>query len=173
MGVMYQGSINSGQGLPSLANWANRQKASWEKKTFEGKNKFDTMKASADMLQTQATLMDKMQHAKTDEEKKAIVDELEGHGAGILLRVLWCTTTVDITSTIYEVTHMVMYDMSVDKETRLRRAKAVEALGEVWMNVPEPENLKTQNVDAKKIYEEAAFAAMLETVKRRDPSQSS
>lgn len=172
MGTMYQGSINSGQGLPSVSKWAERQKAALNKKGEANQNKVETLRAGIEMLKLQNDLAMKLQTAKTEEQKQAVAKELEDASVGIMLRVMWTTTVVDITSTLYEVGHMIFFDQSVDKETRLRRSEAVKALGAIWMEVPEPKEDDKQDKDAKKIYEEAAFAAMLETVKRNDASQS-
>jgi curved DNA-binding protein CbpA len=172
MGTMYQGSINSGQGLPSVSKWAERQKAALNKKGEANQNKVETLRAGIEMLKLQNDLAMKLQTAKTEEEKQAVAKELEDASVGIMLRVMWTTTVVDITSTLYEVGHMIFFDQSVDKETRLRRSEAVKTLGAIWMEVPEPKEDEKQDKDAKKIYEEAAFAAMLETVKRNDASQS-
>ena len=83
-----------------------------------------------------------------------------------MLRILWTTTVVDITATLHETCKMVFFDQSVDSDTRKQRAAAVKQLGQVWMSIPEPED--QQKKDATKLYEEAAFAAMLETMSRKD-----
>jgi hypothetical protein len=172
LAIQYQGSVNSGQGMPSVSKWAERQKASMDKKAYSNQNKMETLKAGIDMLKLQQEAQAKMKAATTDEEKQRVAQELEEHSAGILLRVLWTTTVVDITSTIYEVTHMVLFDQSVDKDARMARSEAVKALGEIWMNRPAPAGDNDEEKDAKKLYEEAAFAAMLETVKRKDASNA-
>lgn len=155
-----------------MSKWAERQKATMDKKAYSNKNKMETLKAGIDMLKLQQEAQMKLQSAATDEDKQRITQELEEHSAGILLRVLWTTTVVDITSTVYEVTHMVFFDQSVGKDTRLARSEAVKALGEIWMNRPAPAGDNEEEKDAKKLYEEAAFAAMLETVKRKDASHA-
>jgi X-domain of DnaJ-containing len=172
LAIQYQGSINSGQGLPSVSKWAERQKASMDKQSYSNKNKMDTLKAGIDMLKLQQEAQVKLQAATTDEEKERVTRELEEHSVGILLRVLWTTTVVDITSTVYEVNHMVFFDQSVSKDVRMARSDAVKALGEIWMNQPAPAGDNEEEKDAKKLYEEAAFAAMLETVKRKDASHA-
>jgi len=172
LAIQYQGSINSGQGLPSVSKWAERQKAILDKKSYSNKNKMETLKAGLDMLKLQQELQLKMQQASTEEEKQALARQMEESSVGILLRVLWTTTVVDITSTIHEVLHMVLYDQSVDKETRLARSEAIKVLGELWMDRPEPAGDNEEEKDAKKLYEEAAFAAMLETVKRKDSTHA-
>ena len=62
---------------------------------------------------------------------------------------------------------MIFFDQSVDKETRERRAHGVKALGEIFQATPESEATKTDK-DARAMFEEAALAATLETIKRKD-----
>jgi hypothetical protein len=143
-----------------------------DKHSYSNKNKMETLKAGIDMLKLQQEAQVKLQSATTEEEKQRVTRELEEHSVGILLRVLWTTTVVDITSTIFEVTHMVFFDQSVDKDARMARSEAVKRLGEIWMDRPAPEGDNEEEKDAKKLYEEAAFAAMLETVKRKDASNA-
>jgi curved DNA-binding protein CbpA len=165
--IMFEGSNEGGQGLPNVSKWAAAQKANMDTKNAANKNKMETMKASIDMMKVQMKLKQKLADATTDEEKEQINIELQEASVGILLRVLWTTTVVDITSTIYETCQMLFYDQSVDKETRKLRAKAIKALGKIWTETPDPDG-GTKTKDAKELYEEAAFAAMLETVKRKD-----
>jgi hypothetical protein len=165
--IMFEGSSEGGHGLQSVSKWANGQRAKLDTQNAANKNKVESMKATMDMMKLQAKLQQKMADATTDEEKEKIAIELQEASVGILLRVLWTTTVVDITSTIYETCQMLFYDQSVDKETRKLRGKAVRALGKIWMSIPDP-NGGIEGKDAKQLYEEAAFAAMLETVKRKD-----
>jgi hypothetical protein len=169
MAVMYEGSTESGQGLPKMSQWAAGKRAKMNNSKAANKNQMDTMKAGFDMVKLQSQLQQKMANAKSDEEKQEVAKELEESSVGILLRVLWTTTVVDITSTLHEMCHMIFYDQSVEAKTRKHRATAVKKLGEIWMEIPEPENGKNEEEkDAKALYEEATFAAMLETIKRKD-----
>lgn len=164
--VVYKGSADSGQGLPSLSKWAAKNKASMDSKNAKSKNTFDAMKAGMDMMKIRAEFEQKMQQATTDDEKNAITKEMQDATVGVLIRILWTTTVVDITTALHEATQMVFFDRSVDKETRKLRADAVEKLGSIWMNVPDTDG--NQSKDSKQLYEEAAFAAMVETMKRKD-----
>jgi X-domain of DnaJ-containing len=139
-----------------------------EKRKDANSNKIETMRAGMDMMKLKAKLDKRMHDAKTDEEKSAIAKEMEEGAVDILLRVLWTTTVVDITSTIYETCQMVFMDHSVDKETLKLRAKAVKSLGQIFMDTQEKKVENEEYKDAKRLYEEAAFAAMLETIKRKD-----
>jgi len=162
--------MDSGQGLPSVSKWAAKNKAAMDKRHDASKNQLDAMRAGLDMMKMQKEAQQKMRDAKTDEERAEIASELEKQAVGIMLRVLWTTTVVDITAAIHETTQMVFFDRSVDKDVRKYRAKAVKQLGDIWMATPEPEapGGEKEPKDAKRLYEEAAFAAMLETVKRKD-----
>jgi len=137
-----------------------------EKKSDANTAKWDGMKAGIDMMKMQQEAQEKMAKAQTDEERAQITNDLQDKAVAIMLRVLWTTTTVDITAAIQDTTRMVFHDQSVSKEVRKSRVKAVKQLGMIWMETPEPETDTAK--DAKKLYEEAAFNAMLETVKRKD-----
>lgn len=123
--------------------------------------------AGMQMVTAQQKLAQEMADAKTEEEKKekqAAMEELQVKG---MLSVMWTTTVIDITTTLHGVTQMVLHDQSVDKDTRKRRAHGLKHLGEIFMACPAPAE-SGQPEDAKNLYEEAAFAAMLETIKRKE-----
>jgi hypothetical protein len=166
---MFEGSMDNGCGLPKLGQWAERQQACLEKKKAANHNQMDQLTAGLDMMKLQMEMQQKMKDAETDEEKQEIAMQMERNASGILLRIMWTTTVVDITSAIHETTKMVFFDKSVDKETRKFRAAAVERLGEIWMECPAPKSEGPEK-DAAQLYEEAAFAAMVETINRRDES---
>lgn len=165
---MYEGSTDSGQGLPSISKWAAKNKASMDKRNAATKNQMEAMRAGIDMMKIQAELQAKMKEAKTDEEKQELAKQLEASAVSVMLRILWTMTVVDITSALYETTQMIFFDTSVDKDTRKHRAEAVKKLGNIWMEIAESPNESEDAKDARRLYEEAAFAAMLETVKRKD-----
>lgn len=166
---MYEGSMDSGQGLPSVSKWANKNRAALDKKRESNKNQLEAMKAGIDMMKIQMEGKKRLKEAQSDEERVQIEKDLESKAVGIMLRVLWTTTVVDITSAIYETTQMVLFDLSVEKEVRQQRAQAIKHLGVLWMETPEPEGSNSEETkDVKQLYEEAAFAAMLETIKRKD-----
>ncbi len=104
--------------------------------------------------------------AKTDEDRKAAKKALEEEMTKAMLYMMWITTVVDITTTLHETAQMVLHDQSVDKDVRKRRAYGLNHLGEIFMACPAP--LEPGSGDAKAMYEEAAFAAMLETIKRKE-----
>lgn len=170
MAVIYEGSLDSGHGLPSIARWAAKSKASFESKNVEQKGKMEQLRAGLDMMKIQADIQEKLAKATTDEEKAALNDKLTNASIEVMLRVLWTTTVVDITATIQETTQMVFFDTSVADDVRLRRVAAVKMLGSLWMNLAEPTGSDSDDKakNSRQLYEEAAFAAMLETVKRQD-----
>lgn len=167
--IKFLGSAESGMGMPSIASWAARQQANMQKKQDSQTAKLDTLKTGLEMMQIQQKLQQELAAATTDEEKRAIEEKLEATVSTTLLRVLWTQTTVDISTTIYEVVKMVCFDHSVDKTTREKRAHGIKVLGEIFMECPAPEEGdEASEMDAKKLYEEAAFAAMLETIKKKE-----
>ena len=62
---------------------------------------------------------------------------------------------------------MVFFDQSVDKETRKRRAHGVKNLGQIFQATPEPPASEGKK-SARAMFEEAALAATIETMKRKD-----
>ena len=161
--------MDSGQGLPSISRWAAKNKALMDKSQDANKNKIEAMKAGMDMMKLQAEAQHKMQQATTDEQREQIQQELQKRSVHVLMRVLWTTTTVDIAAALFETAQMVFFDRSVSAGVRQLRAAAVKQLGAIWMDTPEPETTEgTAGKDAQTLYEEAAFAAMLETIKRKD-----
>jgi hypothetical protein len=103
--------------------------------------------------------------ATTEEEKNEKTAAMEQELTLGMLNIMWTTTVVDITATLHEVVEMVLHDQSVDKDARKRRAHGLKKLGEIFM---ECKGSPSIGGDAKKLYEEAAFAAMLETIKRKE-----
>jgi curved DNA-binding protein CbpA len=163
--LQFLGSIESGIGMPSIGKWAKAQKATRKQKKAGQKNQSESWMATFDAMKLQREYQQKIQEAKTDEEIVALQKELEEATQATMLRIIWTTTAVDITSTIHETCQMTFFDQSVDKETRKHRAYAVKNLGLVFQQCPEPERT---NQDAKNLFEEAALAAMVETLKRKD-----
>lgn len=62
---------------------------------------------------------------------------------------------------------MIFFDQSVDKDTRKRRAVAVKNLGEIFQATHEPPATEGKKT-ARAMFEEAALAATIETMKRKD-----
>merc|ERR1712157_454841 len=105
--------------------------------------------------------------AETEDEKREIEYEYQKEMAASFLNILWTTTVIDITSTIHETCQMVLFDTSVETHVRKERGEALRVLGDSFSNVAESHNHEAEK-DVQQLYEEAAFAAMLETIKRKD-----
>lgn len=170
--IQFLGSADAGIGMPSISKWGANQKAKMNSSQDKNKNKMATLRSGLTMMTMQAKYQEQLVKATTDEEKAKIQEEMESALSTTLLKILWTTTTVDITNTLYEVIQMVLFDQSVDSKMRERRAHGLKKLGEIFMACPEPElGENEEEKDAKKLYEEAAFAAMLETIKKKEESQ--
>ena len=123
------------------------------------------------MMKLQKEFEERLQNATSDTERARIQVEMEEASSATLLKIFWTTTVVDITSTLYETCQMIFYDVSVNKDIRKRRARGVKQLGEIFQACPDPTNQQGGvPKSAKTLYEEAAFAAMLETIKQKDES---
>jgi len=138
-----------------------------EKSADNSKAKRDGLMAGMKMMTMQQKAAQELAEAKTEEErmeKQAAMEQAQVSG---MLNVMWTTTVVDITTTLHEAAQMVLHDQSVDKDTRKKRAFGLKNLGEIFMACETPTE-SGQPEDAKKLYEEAAMAAMLETIKRKE-----
>jgi curved DNA-binding protein CbpA len=165
--LQFLGSMESGIGMPSIGKWAVAQQARAKKSKAGNKNQFETLMATMDVMKIKMEFQEKVAKAQSEEEKTILQREMEEATQGAMLRIIWTTTAVDITSTVHEVCQMVFFDQSVDKELRKKRAHGVENLGEIFQSCPEPE-IPEGKKDARTLFEEAALAATLETIKRKD-----
>ena len=163
--TQFLGSMDSGIGMPSISKWAANRNASRKLNSDASKKKFNTLLATMGMMTDQKELEAAMTKASTDEEKSQIKHEFLALQQRMSLQIMWTMTAVDITATIHEACQMVFFDKSVDKKVQKRRAKGLRKLGEIFMACPKPSG---PDLDAGNIFEDAAFAAMLETVKRKE-----
>jgi hypothetical protein len=166
--LQFLGSADSGLGMPSIAKWAEGKKARNRMAKVGNKIQWETMMAAVDGMKVQQEYQQKLSAAKTPEERAQLEHEMQVATTSIMLRIIWTMTSVDITSSIHEACQMVFFDQSVEKETRKLRAKAVKKLGEIFQSIPEPEFPDGEKKDAKYLFEEAAMAATLETIKQKD-----
>ncbi|CAB9513376.1 protein DnaJ [Seminavis robusta] len=167
--VQFLGSVDSGIGLPSISRWAKSHHARIQERQLHGKNAIQGITTGIDMMALQQQYEQKMKEVQTDEEREAATREMEKAASENLLKVLWTTTVVDLTSTLHEVAQMVFFDESVDKKARKLRAQGLKALGHTFMDCPPPaKDGSDREMDARDVYEEAAFNAMLETMRRKD-----
>jgi curved DNA-binding protein CbpA len=72
LAVTYEGSLDSGQGLPSLSKWAAKQRAALDKKHDAQKNQLEAMKATIDLMKIKAEFQEKLAQATIEEEKQEI-----------------------------------------------------------------------------------------------------
>ncbi|KAL9186699.1 hypothetical protein ACHAXT_005937 [Thalassiosira profunda] len=163
----FLGATDSGIGMPSIAKWAKGHYAKMEKSAETTKAKRDGLMAGVKMMTQQQKMAQELADAKTEEERMAKQKAMEEAQVVGTLSIMWTTTVVDITATLHEVAQMVLFDQSVDKDTRKRRAFGLKHLGEIFMACQTPPE-SGQPEDAKTLYEEAAMAAMLETIKRKE-----
>lgn len=164
--TMYAGSLESGH-LPSISKWVQGKKAKLDKQRVALQNRRKQFTVGLKMVEMESKLQQQLEEAKTDEERQKVMEDAEAAATEMIVRALWTTTVVDITSTLYETCQMVFNDQSVDKNERKYRAKAVALLGKLWMDTPEPPHSSEEEMNYKQLYEEAAFAAMTETLKRK------
>lgn len=166
--IQFMGSNDSGIGMPSIAKWADGKKAGNKLQKVGSKNQWTTLMATVDTMKLQQEYQKKLAEATTPEEKQRLEKEMQDAVTGVMMKIVWSTTSVDIVVTIHEACQMVFFDQSVDKKTRALRAKAVKKLGEIFQEIPEPQVPDGEKKDAKRLFEEAAMAATLETLKRKD-----
>jgi len=168
--VQFLGSKDSRIGKPSITNWASGKMAGTRMAKRRNKNKWESRAATMDVMRVQSEYHKKIEVATSEEEKRQLELEMADASNNVMLRIIWTTTSVDITSTIHETCQMVFFDQSVDKKIREMRAKAVIRLGKIFQECSEPQRAEGERIDAKIIFEEAAMAATLETIKRKDES---
>lgn len=165
--VQFLGSAESGIGMPSIGKWAEGRKAKSKERKVTTQSQWQTMMAGLDAMKIQMEYQQKMEKAESDEEKLKLQREMQEATQAIMLKVIWTTVVVDITSTVHEVCQMIFFDQSVDKDTRKKRAEGVKALGEIFLAIPEPPATAAAK-DIRALFEEATLAATLETIKRKD-----
>uniref|UniRef100_A0A7S4K3P7 J domain-containing protein n=1 Tax=Odontella aurita TaxID=265563 RepID=A0A7S4K3P7_9STRA len=110
---------------------------------------------------------------KTDAAKAAMMgaQKMQDTGDGDndqlpnYIELMWNVTVIDISSTLHEVVQKVLNDKSVEKDTRKKRAEAVEELGSIFENQKSKKMDKDQR-SARGLYESAAHAAMEETLNK-------
>ena len=164
----FLGSLDSGIGMPSIARWVKGKAANLEKDRKAGNATSDTISAAMKTAKMNEDASVAVAQARTEQEKHRIAEDLAKEQLSVMLQIMWTMTAVDITSTVHEACQMLFFDQSleVSKSLLKKRAKGVKKLGEIFMAVPP---IEREN-DPSKLYEEAAFAAMIETVKRKEES---
>ena len=168
--MQFLGSNDSQIGMPSIKKWASGKLASTRMANRKTKGQWKSRVAAMDIMRVQSEYQKKIEVASSQEEKQRLEREMADTSTNVMMRIIWTTTSVDITSTIHETCQMVFFDQSVDKKIREMRAKAVRKLGRIFRECSEPQRAEGVRVDAKILFEEAAMAATLETMKRKDES---
>jgi hypothetical protein len=148
------------------------QRAKMEKSSDTSKAKRDGMMTNMKMMVAQQKAAQELAQAATEEERREKLAAIEQAQIFGMLNAMWTTTVVDITTTLHQVVQMVLHDQSVDKDTRKMRANGLLEMGEIFMALATP-NESGQPEDAKQLYNDAAFAAMIETVKRKEEASHS
>mmetsp|Transcript_422 Transcript_422/g.669 ORF Transcript_422/g.669 Transcript_422/m.669 type:complete len:522 (-) Transcript_422:406-1971(-) len=167
--TQFLGSLESGVGMPSIGRWAKARKARMAERGAETRAQIDLVKTGMTAMNMEKKAKEALEKAQTEEEKAQIRAKLAEELNETLLQVMWTVTTVDITSTLHQVCQMLFFDQSVDKERRVSRAHAVAKLGDIFMNC----TVEESDTNAKELYEKAAYAAMLETVMRKEEATRS
>mmetsp|Transcript_13530 Transcript_13530/g.14829 ORF Transcript_13530/g.14829 Transcript_13530/m.14829 type:complete len:397 (+) Transcript_13530:2-1192(+) len=172
--VQFLGSTEAGIGMPSISKWAKSKGAKFEEKRKNRKLNMEKLTAGFEMMGKQSEVAKQISEAETEEEKLELQQKLEEAASHTLLKILWTTTAVDITATIHETVQLVLFDQAVDKDSRKARGRGLKELGDIFMECPEPPMAEgEEEKDARTLYEEAAFAAMLETIKRKEEAANS
>lgn len=167
--VQFLGSLDSGVGMPSISKWGKGQMAQLKKKSSMNKDNINILKAGMKVQEIQIKGQAALEECKTDDERHKVQAQLEEEMSDLMLNVIWTTTVVDITSTLHETCQMVLFDTSVDKSIRKKRGFALKNLGEIFSSVePIAESSEEEAKTAKDLYEEAALAAMLDTVAKKE-----
>ena len=136
------------------------------KKRAQNKATLDTFQSAMNTAIRSKEAQERMEKAKTEKERQVIAEEISKEQVDLMLELMWTLTTVDVTSTLHEAIQMLLFDRSFDKQTSKKRAKGLKKLGEVFNSIPGDDKEK----NFSELYEEAALAAMVETVKRKEDS---
>jgi len=168
--AQFLGSLDSGVGMPSISKWGKGQMAQLKKKTNKNKGNMNTLKAGMKVQEVQAKAMEKLEQCETDADRQKIQDQVEEEMGDLMLNVIWTTTVVDITTTLHETCQMVLFDSSVSKDIRKKRGYALKKIGEIFTSTQPADDVDGSDYakTAKDLYEEAALAAMLDTVAKKE-----
>ena len=165
--IQFLGSLNSGVGLPGMTEWAKKQHTDLKIAAEASAFKLSQVAGDMDLQAVHAAIKSIDFTHKSKEEQKQLQKELNEQLRGSLLKSMWTTTVLDITNTLHEAVQMVLFDLSVEPETRRKRAEGLKLLGEIFSSQPRPEGANFA-MDGQLSYEEVAFAAMLETCVRKE-----
>lgn len=165
--------MESGIGLPSVANWAKKQLETMKHVMHTEAGKAAALAGDFDkmVLESAVKKSDIMyDETMTDQERNAMEDSLRAKVGDHFLHYMWKTTVVDITNTIHEAAQIVLHDQSVLASIRKKRGLALQLLGEIFIAQPALTGSPSFDRDGQKSYEEVAFSAILETIVRKEKS---
>jgi X-domain of DnaJ-containing len=159
--------LDSGVGLPAMTTWARKQRNDVTQAVKQSGLNLSKIAGDMDLNTVRSTIAASEFAHKTKHEQKQLRKELDAELRGNLLRSMWKTTVLDITNTIHETTQMVLFDQSVPRDTRRKRAEGLEILGDILSRQKRPPGPNFA-ADGQLAYEEVAFSAMLETCVRKE-----
>jgi len=171
--IQFLGSMESGIGLPSVANWAKKQLETMKHVMHTEAGKAAALAGDFDkmVLESAVKKSDIMyDETMTDQERNAMEDSLRAKVGDHFLHYMWKTTVVDITNTIHEAAQIVLHDQSVLASIRKKRGLALQLLGEIFIAQPALTGSPSFDRDGQKSYEEVAFSAIVETIVRKEKS---
>ena len=163
----------SGVGLPPISQWATTyattKKLKEEKKGRQKRTLFTGLKG----LKALNEFEKQVKEASQPDKKKKLREVFHREVAETLFISRWAVSVADITITLHTACNMLFHDKYIDKDSRLRRAKAVKAIGDTYLNMERPEDLDDIDtpLDLYEIYEKGAFTIVLETMRRKDESK--
>ena len=163
----------TGVGLPPISKWATSyataKKLREEKKGRQKKTIFDGMSKLKALHELEKEFKESPQPDKQKRIKQLFGKEVSETN----FISPWAITVVDITVTLHTACNMLFHDQYVDKESRIRRAKAVEAIGHTFVTTERPEDLDDIDtpLDLFDLYARGAFTAVVETMRAKDESK--
>jgi len=166
--AQFQGSLDSGIGMPSISKWGKGQMAQLKKKSNNSKTNMEILKAGMKVQEAQIKAQAAVEQCQNDQDKANILNQLEEEMGDLMLNVIWTTTVVDITTTLHETCQMLLFDTSVHKDIRKKRGYALKKIGEIFSSIQVGTEEEEDHKTAKDLYEEAALAAMLDTVAKKE-----
>jgi len=161
--AQFLGALDSGIGMPGISKWAEAAYASMKSEQDRFMAKMDTTSAAVEVASKGMAVQTKEDMTSQEKEK-----QLEEEMFPSVLKLMWATTVVDVTNTLHETCQMVFFDQSVDVNTRKARAEAVRTMGDIFAETAATHPKEEKCNEAKRLYEDAAFGAMLETIARKE-----
>jgi hypothetical protein len=150
-----------------MTTWAKKQRNDVAQAVKKTTFNFSNIAGDMDLTAVRSTIVASEFAHKTKQEQTQLRKELDVQLRGNLLRSMWKTTVLDITNTLHEAIQMILFDQSVSKDIRRKRAEGLQLLGDIMSRQKRPEGPNFA-ADGQLAYEEVAFSAMLETCVRKE-----